>query len=182
MAFAARRAMLAGMTRVAIIGNAGGGKSTLARALSLARGLPHYPVDRLQWRPGWQLVPEAEFAAAQDAILERGRWIIDGVGPWATVEARFDRADTIILVDLPLWRHLWWATKRQVAAVFVGRPDGPKGCPMLPVTVRLYRMMWEIHRELRPRLLAAVAARAGGQRVFLIRSAAELAAFRAEFC
>lgn len=29
------------MTKVAVIGNAGGGKSTLARALAAARGIPY---------------------------------------------------------------------------------------------------------------------------------------------
>jgi adenylate kinase family enzyme len=40
------------MTRVAVIGNAGGGKSMLCRLLSDARKLPHFPVDIIQWRPG----------------------------------------------------------------------------------------------------------------------------------
>ncbi len=40
------------MTRVAIIGNAGGGKSTMARKLAAARGLPYFAVDKFQWRPG----------------------------------------------------------------------------------------------------------------------------------
>ncbi len=48
------------MTRVAVIGNAAGGKSTLCRQLSHARKLPYFPVDKIQWRPGWHLVPESE--------------------------------------------------------------------------------------------------------------------------
>ncbi len=35
------------MTQVAVIGNAGGGKSTLSRRLSQAIGLPLYSIDML---------------------------------------------------------------------------------------------------------------------------------------
>lgn len=170
------------MTKVAVIGNAGGGKSTLSRALAQARGLPYFAVDRIQWRPGWQLVPADEFARAHADLLLRDSWIIDGVGPWDDIERRFDDADTIIFVDHPLWRHYWWAAKRQVASIFHGRLDGPEGCPMLPVTLRLFKMMWRVHRDLRPKLRAAIAARHAGKRVFHLRSPRELARFRELYC
>ncbi len=41
------------MTRVAIIGNAGGGKSTLGRRLSQTLGIGLFPIARIQWKPGW---------------------------------------------------------------------------------------------------------------------------------
>lgn len=166
------------MTRVAIIGNAGGGKSRLGRALGAALALPYHAVDLMQWRPGWKPAPEAEFAAAHARLLEDDRWIIDGFGPWDDIERRFDAADTIVFVDHPLWVHFWWATKRQFAALFRERPDGPEGCPMLPVTFRLYRMMWRLHRDTRPRLLAAIKARRRDKTVVHIRSPRELDAFR----
>ena len=170
------------MTRVAVIGNAGGGKSTLCRQLSVARGLPYFPIDRIQWRPGWELMPDHEFAAAHAALLAQRAWIIDGFGPWKEVEKRFDLADTIIFVDHPLWLHYWWATKRQIATVFRGRTDGPEGCPMLPVTFRLYGMMWRLHRDLRPKLLAAIELRKQAKRIFHIRSPRALADFRTQYC
>lgn len=170
------------MTKVAVIGNAGGGKSTLCRALSEARGLPHFAVDKLQWRPGWQLVPDDEFARRHAALLDRDAWIIDGFGPWREVEKRFDEADTIVLVDHPLWRHYWWAAKRQIASIVRKRTDGPDGCPMLPVTLRLFKMMWRLHRDLRPKLLAAIAARRASKAVFHLRSPHELAQFRRKYC
>jgi len=170
------------VTRVAVIGNAGGGKSTLCRALSGARGLPYIAVDHLQWRPGWRQVPDDEFTATHETLLAKSRWIIDGFGPWPTIEARFDRADAIVFVDLPLWRHYWWATKRQIASIFRERSDGPEGCPMLPVTFRLPRMMWRLHHDLRPKLLAAIEARRSSARIFHLRSPRDLAEFRARYC
>jgi len=47
------------MARVVIIGNASGGKSTLARKLAPHRDLPLTEIDRLLWQPGWKLtLPE----------------------------------------------------------------------------------------------------------------------------
>lgn len=168
------------MTRVVVIGNAGGGKSRLARKIAAAFDLPYHAVDHLQWMPGWKPVPVSDFAAMQADILEEGRWVIDGFGPWDCVEQRLAAADTIVLVDYPLWRHVWWATKRQVRSIFLGREDGPPGCPMWRVTFRLFAMIWRLHREMRPQLLAAVAAQRSRARVVRLTSLAELRSFEME--
>jgi adenylate kinase family enzyme len=167
------------MTRVMVIGNAGGGKSTMCRALSSAHSLPYYAVDKIQWRPNWVLTPEPEFTQAHEALLSRERWLIDGYGSWSSVERRISVADTIIFVDHSIWVHYWWATKRQIKSLFHGRPDGPEGCPMFPVTIRLFKMMWWLHWEKRLKLIAAIEARRGKARIIHIRSPSELAAFAA---
>ena len=50
---------------------------------------------------------------------------------------------------------------------------------MFPVTIRLYAMMWELHRQMRPKLIAAIEARRGAARIIHIRSPRQLAAFAA---
>ena len=40
------------MNRVAVFGNAGGGKSALAQRLAELTGMPLYVVDMMQFRPG----------------------------------------------------------------------------------------------------------------------------------
>ncbi|MCR9254891.1 MAG: flagellar protein FlaR [Alphaproteobacteria bacterium] len=168
------------MTRVVVIGNAGGGKSTLCRQLAPALGLPHHAVDLVQWRPGWVQAPDEDVARHHDRWLADEGWIIDGFGPWATIEERLRRSDTVVFVDLPLATHLWWATKRQIKSLFLGRLDAPEGCTMWRVTFRLYRMMWYVHRHLRPRLAEAIAENAPAARIVHIRTAADLKAFRSE--
>src|SRR5579859_5588543 len=110
------------MTRVAVIGNAGGGKSTLSRKLGQALGLPVHSIDKIQWRPGWTRAPDEEVRSAHEAILASGRWIIDGWGGWDNMQARFEAADTIIFVDFPIAVHYWWAFKRQVKCLFLPNP------------------------------------------------------------
>ena len=145
------------MQRIAIIGNAGGGKSVLARRLGEKLAIPVLAFDDLQWQPNWTPTPEAEIEAVHAAWLARPAWIIDGWGNWETLQTRFAAADTIILVDFPIGLHDWWAAKRQFkAALGLNRGWPPPGCAALPVTKRLFKLMWAIHRERRPALIDLV--------------------------
>ena len=45
------------MKKVAIFGNAGGGKSTLAKQLSKATSLPLYSVDKIKYHAGGEKLP-----------------------------------------------------------------------------------------------------------------------------
>jgi len=169
------------MQRVSVIGNAGGGKSTLTRALAEKFGLPVLPVDMVQWRPGWRSVSEEEVSKALDASASGHRWIIDGWGPWPTIERRFAASDTIILVDHPVWIHFWWAAERQIAcARGEGRPDGPEGCDMLDVTPRLFKMIWDIDQSLMPRLRHLISTVESERTVHRITSPEALNAFIAK--
>jgi adenylate kinase family enzyme len=166
------------MRRVAIIGNAGGGKSRLAHAIAVKHDLPLHAVDQFQWRPGWEPVPEAEMTKGLDALIAGEKWIIDGWGPWPSLERRFIAADTIILVDHPLWVHFWWAAERQIAcARGEGRPDGPEGCNMLDVTQPLFKMIWDIDRGLMPKLRTFIGTLENGRQIHRITSPAQLDEF-----
>lgn len=163
------------MKRIAVIGNAGGGKSTLARKLAAALGLPYHEVDALQWRPDWTPVPAADVRRAHEAILKKSRWLLDGFGDWESVERRFTRADTIILVDLPLWVHYWLAAERQIAWASGGTGQEPAGHGAPPPTRELFEMMWRLDRDGLPRLRRlAKDAEAAGKGVVRLRSLEEL--------
>jgi adenylate kinase family enzyme len=168
------------MTRIAIIGNAGGGKSTVARRLRDLLELPLHSIDLMQWRPGWRAIPKEEFSKAHAALLVEPRWIIDGWGDFDAIENRFSQADTIVLVDYPLWRHYWWAIKRQFMCLFRSRIDGPPGCPMLPMTWPLLKMLWAIDKHAMPMLRALVDSQRDHKEVFHIRTLSELLAFHRE--
>lgn len=165
------------MTRIAVIGNAGGGKSTMCRKLSTALNIPLIPIDRIQWKPGWNPVPYDQVKTQHDLLIAQEKWIIDGWGTIDLIEARFKQADTIIFVDHPLYIHYWWALKRQFACIFTPRPDGPEGCPMLPMTFPLLKMIWKIHYHLRPQLLDLVNRYRSSKQVILIKSPKELHLF-----
>lgn len=166
------------MRRIAIIGNAGGGKTTLARRLGDRLQVPVYQVDLLQWRPGWVRAPAEIIAATHERWLAQPAWVIDGWGSMPALAQRFERSDTIILVDFPLATHYWWAIKRQVRATL--RPGGdwpPPGCSAWPVTGRLLRLMWQVHTEMRPPLLKLLDAFRERRQVLTLHSPAELRRF-----
>ena len=61
------------MKRVAVFGNAGGGKSTLARELAVVAGLPLAVIDELEYRAGGVKVPREEYLQAYAKLLaDRG--------------------------------------------------------------------------------------------------------------
>jgi adenylate kinase family enzyme len=167
------------MKRVAVFGNAGGGKSTLARRLAELTGLPLHPLDLIQYRVGGDEVPHDEYLQAHAAIVERDRWIIDGYGCVASSWERFSAADTLIYVDLPLRVHYAWVTKRLVKGWFVTPSGWPAGSPIWSSTIQSYRVIRLCERNLAPRYRALVADAAATKRTHHLRSPARIRAFLA---
>jgi adenylate kinase family enzyme len=118
------------MKKVAVFGNAGGGKSTLARRVAELTRLPLYPLDAIQFKAGGVKVPHEDYLKAHADLLERDRWIIDGFGCVPSAWARFAAADTLIHVDLPLFTHCRWVTKRLVTGMFVTPEGWPEDSPI----------------------------------------------------
>jgi adenylate kinase family enzyme len=118
------------MKRVAVFGNTGGGKSTLGRRLAELTSLPLYVVDMMQFRPGGAKVPDGEFLQAHADLLRRDEWIIDGFGNIAIAWERFAVADTLVYVDLPLFIHFRWVTKRLAKGLFADPPGWPENSPL----------------------------------------------------
>ena len=165
------------MKKVAIFGNAGGGKSTLARRLAELTQLPLYPLDLIQFRPGGAAVAHEEYLAAHAGLLRQDAWIIDGFGCVASAWERFGQADTLIHVDLPLATHFRWVTKRLVKGLFATPEGWPEGSPMWKSTMTSYRVLWLCHRRLTPRYRRLVAESAASKRVHHLRSPGQMAAF-----
>jgi adenylate kinase family enzyme len=95
------------MARVVIIGNASGGKSTLARKLASRRDLPLTEIDQLLWQPGWKLTPPEIYERRHAEIIKQEAWVIEGLGSQGSIPERMARTTEIILIDLPLWVHFW---------------------------------------------------------------------------
>lgn len=160
-----------------VIGNAGGGKSTLCKVICAEHNMPYFSIDKIQWKPNWVLASDEEFSVEHQNILSGERWLVDGYGSESSIEDRLDACDTVVFVDHPIAVHYWWATKRQIKSLFRRHPDVPEGCRMWPVTIRLFRMMWRLHKEMRPKLIEAIYSRADSLRIIHIKSPAELKAF-----
>src|SRR5215470_18866689 len=165
------------MHRVAVFGNAGGGKSTLARQLAEITGLPLHVLDKVQFRPGGHVVPHEEYLEAHAELLRKDTWIIDGYGDTASAWERFGRADTFVYVDLPLPTHYWRVTKRLIQGLFADPEGWPKGSPLWSSTMSSYKIIPRCHRYVTPRYRQLVIEMAPSKRVAHLTSPREMAAF-----
>jgi hypothetical protein len=165
------------MKRVAVFGNAGGGKSTLARQLAEITGLPLYVVDMLQFEEGGAGIPHDEYLELHQALLGQDTWIIDGYGDAVTVWERFARADTLVYVDLPLPVHYWRVTKRLIKGLLVDPSGWPKDSPLWSSTLSSYKVIPLCHRYMTPKYRQFVADMANSKSVHHLKSPGEMTAF-----
>lgn len=168
------------MRKIAVFGNAGGGKSALARKLAELTRIPLHVVDMMQFRPGGAAVAYEEFLQAHAQVLRSDAWIIDGFGGMKCAWERFAAADTLVHVDLPLRTHFLWVTKRLAKGLFAPPPGWPEGSPLLASTMSSYRVLWPCHRRLTPKYRQLVSEARPHKRVHHLRSAAEIDAFLLE--
>ena len=100
------------MKKIVIIGCCGGGKTTLAYALSQKLSIAAYDLDDYFWHAGWVGTPDGRWQQVQRELVDRDSWIISGTYV-STLDIRTAAADTIIFLDLPLWLCFWRVIKRK---------------------------------------------------------------------
>jgi adenylate kinase family enzyme len=106
--------------RIVVVGCSGSGKTTMARRLAKALGVPHTELDALNWDPGWRnLTAEDpdEFRRRIAEVAAVDAWVMDG----NYVGAKGDhwvRATAFVWMDTPRWRVMpqviWRSVSRAV--------------------------------------------------------------------
>lgn len=120
--------------------------------LSRRLGVPYHSVDKGLWLPGWRFAPQEEFVRIHRGWMEEPGWVVDGWGDMALIAERLLRADAVVVVQHPLWRHCFWALKRQCAGILHRRSAGPDECPLARRSWQLVKAMRWIHRHGMPEL------------------------------
>ena len=108
------------MQKVLVIGCPGAGKSTFARALRDATGLPLCYLDMLWHKPDRTHITREEFDRVLAEWLALPAWIIDGDYS-RTLPQRLEACDTVFFLDFPLEVCLAGVENRRGAQ----RPDMP---------------------------------------------------------
>jgi adenylate kinase family enzyme len=166
------------MQRVMILGAPGSGKSTAARRLGAATGLPVYHMDHIHHLPNWEPRPMAEKHALAHAIEAQDAWIFEG-GMSSTYDSRAARSDTIIWLDLPIGLRLWRVVKRLWQHYGQRRPDMAEGCieTIGPHTWEFLVWIITTRHSQRDKIARLVAAHRDRLCVHHLRSRAEVAAY-----
>jgi adenylate kinase family enzyme len=165
--------------RVAVFGNTGAGKSTLARRLTEITRLPLYTIDVIQFPDGGNnaKVSHDEYLKMHAELLKKDEWIIDGFDSVPSAWERFAAADTLVYVDLPVAVHYWWVTKRLIKGLFANPEGWPSNSPIWASSMDSYKVVWRCHRRLTPKYRKHVADAVASKRVHHLKSPAEIAAF-----
>ena len=168
------------MKKVAIFGNAGGGKSTLAKQLAESSNLPLYSLDKIKYQAGGNELPHEEYLGIHTRLLNQDKWIIDGFGSVASAWERFSVADTLIYIDLPLRTHATWVTKRLLKGLFVNPEGWPDNSQIFKGTLNSYRVLWQCHTKLTPVYRRYVAEAKHSKEVYHLKSPGEMRRFLLE--
>lgn len=115
------------LRRIAILGGGGAGKSTLARRLGEALGLPVIHLDRLAFGPGWTWLGGQVLHERLAPLVAGEAWIVEGTYPEASA-LTLPAADLVIWLDQPVWRRLIRSRRKTLAHRGRPRADRPDGC------------------------------------------------------
>jgi adenylate kinase family enzyme len=69
------------IVRIVVVGTAGAGKTTLAKAIAAALAIPHVELDALHWDPDWRALTRTdpdEFVRRVAAATAGDAWVVDG--------------------------------------------------------------------------------------------------------
>lgn len=102
------------MKRICIIGSSCSGKSTLAKALvERSDSHIHIELDALHWLPNWVEREHDEFRELVRVAIQQEHWVTDG--NYSNVRPLvWERADTVLWLDYPLWFVLWRSIRRSI--------------------------------------------------------------------
>lgn len=174
--------MTRGPKRILVYGVTGSGKTTLARRIAKASGLPLFEVDELAWLPGWRQVPEAEQRSRFGGIAAREEWVLDSAyGVW--LDLVLPRAELIVGLDFPRWLSLAWLVRRTVARGLSREPVCNGNVESWRVAFsRESIVLWHFRSFARKRARIRAWANDGTGRCLVFRSPREIEAWLRGFC
>jgi adenylate kinase family enzyme len=105
--------------RIAIIGTAGSGKTTLARRLSARLEIPCIELDSLYWEPDWKPAYFLDFRERVEHATDAPVWIADG-NYHTSRDIVWERAEALLWLDFGLFLSLGRLLRRTARRVRTG--------------------------------------------------------------
>ena len=92
--------------RIMVLGSSGAGKTDLGCRLGEALGLPVIDLDDEYWQAGWVEPLDEWWTERQSELAAGERWVLSG-NFGSGIGIRAQRADLVVLLELPRWLCLW---------------------------------------------------------------------------
>ena len=101
------------MKRINVVGTSGSGKTTFAKTLASVLDYPYIEMDAEFWLPNWTQRSDADFFSRLEPKLAEDTWVLDG-NYSRTSPLKWQRADTVIWLDMSRWRTHYRVIKRSM--------------------------------------------------------------------
>ena len=134
--------------RIHITGNAGAGKTTLARRIATVHDLPLHHLDSIVWNANWTKPSVEERDARVSALTETPEWVIEGVS-----ELVRDKADIIVYLTTPTLICLYRCVVRCFKVGFRTREELPPNCPEIAILPEAVRIVLGFQRRIGNQML-----------------------------
>jgi adenylate kinase family enzyme len=141
--------------KIMIVGCAGSGKTTLAKALHQIYQIPLIHLDQHYWSANWVPTPhEAWIEKVHQLMNASTDWIIDG-NYTSSMKERLMVADQVILLDFSRFQCLTSVVLRRIKYNKKSRDDMPSGC-FEKIDVGFLKWIWNFNHKSRPRILTMI--------------------------
>ena len=158
------------MRRIVVLGCAGTGKTTFARALARRIGAPAIVLDDI-WRPGWGPGDATVFRDLLAEAHAADAWVSDGNFAAVSFDLRLPRADLVVWLERSRRVCLWRAAGRVFRRGEAHQPAD---------LAKVFAFIWNFDRVNRPRIEAGLTAHGPTVPIVRLRSDEAAAAFLAK--
>ena len=166
------------MSKIAVIGCGGAGKSTFSRKLQEILDISVYHLDALNWKPGWVPTPKDEWDGIIKNLTDKQEWIIDG-NYGRTLGIRLESADTIIFFNMPTYLCIYRILKRRLMYHDKSRPDMNEGCPER-LDWDFIKWVWSYNKDKKPEILKKLKMYSHLKNVIIFNNSSEVDKFISE--
>ena len=98
--------------KIAVLGYAGSGKTYLSDYIAEKKNIPVLHLDDIKWDKEWKPIDDSVVLPKVADFMTKEDWIIDGCYTYLMIDEQLQKADKIILLQLPRRTCFFRAVKR----------------------------------------------------------------------
>ena len=98
--------------KIAVLGYAGSGKTYLSDYIAKKKNIPVLHLDDIKWDKEWKPIDDSVVLPIVADFMAKEDWIIDGYYTYLMMDERLQKADKIVLLQLPRITCFFRAVKR----------------------------------------------------------------------